>query len=129
MNRLGLNEKTPHIPEIASEIDRLIRSGVKMKVIFDYIQQFDQAPHSYMTFMKVYKTDIAKARSDIQSEMGSVVIEAARGGDWKAAELFLRTKAGWNQTIEVEEVDSEEKEETGAIDELIALLGIEEDQK
>jgi hypothetical protein len=42
----------------------------------------------------------------------------------KAAELFLRSKAGWNPTIKIEEVDPEDiKEDTGAIDDLMALLG------
>jgi hypothetical protein len=133
--RIGKKDTTP-IPfkqEIADDIERLFKSGVKLKVIFDYIQKYDDAPRSYDRMAKLYKQVIASARADIQSEMGAVVIGAAREGDWKAAEFFLKTKAGWNQTIEVEEVDSEEKEETGAIDDLIALLGMasedEEDEQ
>jgi hypothetical protein len=121
--------KVPFVQEIADDIERLFKSGVKLKVIFDYIQKYDDAPRSYDKMANLYKQTIASARADIQSEMGGVVISAAREGDWKAAEFFLKTKAGWNQTIEVEEVDSEEKEETGAIDDLIALLGMTEEDK
>lgn len=127
--KFGKKDTTPvpFVQEIADEIERLFKAGVKLKVIFDYIQKYDDAPRSYDTMAKLYKQTIASARADIQSEMGGVVISAAREGDWKAAEFFLKTKAGWNQTIEVEEVDSDDKEETGAIDDLIALLGIEQE--
>jgi hypothetical protein len=129
--KFGKKDTTPvpFVQEIADDIERLFKSGVKLKVIFDYIQKYDDAPRSYDKMAKLYKQTIASARADIQSEMGGVVISAAREGDWKAAEFFLKTKAGWNQTIEVEEVDSEEKEETGAIDDLIALLGMTEEDK
>ena len=130
--KIGKKNPTPipFVQEIADDIERLFKAGVKLKVIFDYIQKYDDAPRSYDKMVNLYKQVIASARADIQSEMGAVVIGAAREGDWKAAEFFLKTKAGWNQTIEVEEVDSEEKEETGAIDDLIALLGLsDEDEK
>jgi chromosomal replication initiation ATPase DnaA len=120
----GSNEKTPFVQVIADEIEKRIKAGVKIKVIFDSIQRHDNAPRSLETFYKVYRPVIASARADIQEEMGLVVIEAAREGDWKAAEAFLKTRAGWNTTVEVEEVDSDKKEESGAIDDLVALLGL-----
>jgi hypothetical protein len=73
---------------------------------------------------KTYRDDIAQARADIQEAVGAVVVNKALDGDLKAAELFLRSKAGWNPTIKIEEVDPEDiKEDTGAIDDLLALLG------
>jgi hypothetical protein len=95
-----------------------------MKVILDNIQKYDHAPSSMNGMYKTYRNDIAEARADIQEAVGNVVVNKALEGDLKAAELFLRSKAGWNPTIKVEEVDPEEvKEDTGAIDDLLALLG------
>jgi hypothetical protein len=43
----------------------------------------------------------------------------------KAAELFLRSKAGWSPTQTVVEVDADiETEQTSAIDDLISLLNV-----
>jgi len=95
-----------------------------MRVIFDSVVTMKNAPKSYQTFYKIYRDDIAASRASIQEEIGSVVINAAKGGDLKAAELFLRSRAGWNPTIRVEEVEPEDvSEDTGAIDDLLALLG------
>jgi len=48
----------------------------------------------------------------------------------KAAELFLRSKAGWNPTLKIEEVEPDEvKEDTAAIDDLLALLGRKKAEK
>ena len=114
----------PYVKSLAERIVKGIKAGVKLKVIFDSIQDHPDAPRKYDTMMKVYKADIGKARAEIQEEMGLVVINSAKEGDWRAAEFFLKTKAGWSQTINVEEQDPDEpKEETGAIDDLINLLG------
>jgi hypothetical protein len=73
---------------------------------------------------KTYRDDIAQARADIQEAVGAVVVNKALEGDLKAAELFLRSKAGWNPTIKILEEDPEDvTEDTGAIDDLLALLG------
>jgi len=76
---------------------------------------------------KTYRQDIASARADIQESVGAVVVEKALSGDMKAAELFLRSKAGWSPTQTIVEVDSEtESEQTSAIDDLLALLGVKD---
>jgi hypothetical protein len=116
--------KVPFVAEIAAEVERLFGAGVKLKVIFDFIQKYEDAPRSYNTFVQVYKQQIASVRADIQAEMGQAIINAARDGDWKAAESFLKHRAGWNTVLEIEEGDKEKNEETGAIDDLIALLNI-----
>ncbi len=87
----------PHDIKIATKIRAGIAAGVSMRVIFDSVATMKNAPKSYQTFYKIYRDDIADARASIQEEIGSVVITAARGGDIKAAELFLRSRAGWNQ--------------------------------
>jgi hypothetical protein len=117
-------EKLKHNLHIATYIRKAIKAGVAMKVILDNIQKYDNAPSSMNGMYKTYRNDIAEARADIQEAVGAVVVAKALDGDLKAAELFLRSKAGWNPTVKVEEVDPEEvKEDTGAIDDLLALLG------
>jgi len=114
----------PHDIKIATKIRAGIAAGVSMRVIFDSVATMKNAPKSYQTFYKIYRDDIADARASIQEEIGSVVITAARGGDIKAAELFLRSRAGWNPTLKVIEEDPEDvSEDTGAIDDLLSLLG------
>ncbi len=117
-------DKLIHNLKIATYIRKAIRAGVSMKVILDNIQSYDHAPSSMNGMYKTYRDDIAQARADIQEAVGAVVVNKALEGDLKAAELFLRSKAGWNPTIKIEEVDPEDiKEDTGAIDDLMALLG------
>ena len=114
----------PHDIQIAAKIRAGIAAGVSMRVIFDSVATMKNAPKSYQTFYKIYRDDIASARASIQEEIGSVVVKAAKSGDLKAAELFLRSRAGWNPTVKVEEVEPEDvAEDTGAIDDLLALLG------
>jgi len=118
-------EKLKHNLKIATYISKAIRAGVSMKVILDNIQTYEHAPTSMNGMYKTYRDDIAQARADIQEAVGAVVVAKALDGDLKAAELFLRSKAGWSPTQTVVEVDSEvETEQTSAIDDLIALLGV-----
>ena len=120
-------DKLIHNLKIATYIRKAIRAGVSMKVILDEIQRFDHAPSSMAGMYSAYRQDISSARADIQEAVGSVVVEKALSGDMKAAELFLRSKAGWNPTIKIEEVDPETvNEDTGAIEDLIALLGMKD---
>lgn len=120
----------PHRLEIAKAIRQQISAGVSMKAILDYIQKFKDAPTSMNGMYKTYRNDIADARATIQEEMGNVVIKAARDGDWKAAELFLRSKAGWSPTQTIVEAEPEQEvSDNGAIDDLIALLGKKKPEK
>jgi len=97
---------------------------VAMKTILDYIQKFKDAPTSMNGMYRTYRNDIADARASIAEEMGNVVIQAARDGDWKAAELYLRSRAGWSPTQTIVETEPEqETTDNGAIDDLLALLG------
>ncbi len=123
-------EKLKHNLHVATYIRKAIRAGVAMKVILDKIQTYDGAPSSMNGMYKTYRNDIAEARADIQEAVGAVVVQKALDGDLKAAELFLRSKAGWNPTIKIEEVDPEDaKEDTGAIEDLMALLGRSKENK
>ena len=123
-------EKLKHNLTIATYIRKAIRAGVSMKVILDNIQKYDHAPTSMNGLYTVYRNDIAEARADIQEAVGAIVVAKALDGDLKAAELFLRSKAGWNPTLKVEEVEPEEtNEDTGAIEDLMALLGRKKAEK
>jgi hypothetical protein len=123
-------EKLKHNLHIATYIRKAIKAGVSMKVILDKIQTYDGAPSSMNGMYKTYRDDIAAARADIQEAVGAVVVAKALEGDLKAAELFLRSKAGWNPTIKIEEVEPDEvKEDTAAIDDLLALLGRKKAEK
>lgn len=117
-------EKLKHNLAIATYIRKAIKAGVSMKVILDNIQKYDHAPTSMNGLYTVYRNDIAEARADIQEAVGAIVVAKALDGDLKAAELFLRSKAGWNPTLKIEEVEPDDvKEDTGAIEDLMALLG------
>jgi hypothetical protein len=117
-----------HDIKIAADIRAKIKAGVSMRVIHDYlVGKYHNAPRSYQTLYKVYRDDIADARADIQAQIGGVVVNKALEGDLKAAELYLRSKAGWNPTIKVEEVDPDEgNEDTSAIADLLKALGATE---
>lgn len=117
-------EKLKHNLKIATYIRKAIRAGVSMKVILDNIQTYEHAPTSMNGMYKTYRDDIAQARADIQEAVGAVVVAKALDGDLKAAELFLRSKAGWSPTLKVEDIEPDSVvEETGAIEDLMALLG------
>lgn len=118
-------EKLKHNLHIATYIRKAIRAGVAMKVILDNIQKYDNAPSSMNGMYSAYRNDIAEARADIQEAVGNVVVNKALEGDMKAAELFLRSKAGWSPTQTVVEVEADaETEQTSAIDDLINLLNV-----
>ena len=113
---------------IAAKLRSGIRAGVSMRVLHDAIKDMKDGPQSLQTLYKVYRADIADARSSIQEQVGNVVVSAALKGDIKAAELYLRSKGGWNPTIKIEEVDADEtSEDTGALEDLMRLLNVNKD--
>ena len=110
---------------IAKKVKEGIRSGVSVKDIMASIQKYQNAPSSSATFYKLYGNDIAETRADIVGQVGSVVVQQALDGDFKAAEFYLRSKGGWSPTqtnIEVE-ADGSPDEDLSAIDSLMTLLG------
>ena len=111
----------PYSAVIAKKVREGIRSGVAVKDILSSIQKYQNAPSSTATFYKLYGEDIAS----IVGAVGSVVIQQALDGDFKAAELFLRSKGGWSPTqtqVEVEGTEDADTDES-AIDSLMNLLG------
>lgn len=118
-------DKLKYSETIAKAVRQGIRNGVAVKDIIASIQKYQQAPSSSATFYKLYGDDIAQERAEIVGQIGSVVIQQALDGDFKAAEFYLRSKGGWSPTqtnIEVEG-SGDADEDTGAIDSLMSLLG------
>lgn len=118
-------DKLKYSENIAKAVRTGIRNGVAVKDIMASIQKYQLAPSSTATFYKLYGEDIAQERADIVGQIGSVVIQQALEGDFKAAEFYLRSKGGWSPTqtnIEVEG-PADADEDTGAIDSLMTLLG------
>lgn len=115
----------PYSEIIAKKVREGIRSGVSVKDIMASIQKYQNAPSSTATFYKLYGQDIADVKADIVGQVGSVVIQQALDGDFKAAELFLRSKGGWSPTQTINETELSEDPDTdeSAIDSLITLLG------
>ena len=122
-------DKIKYSENIAKAVRSGIRNGVAVKDIMASIQKYQQAPSSSATFYKLYGADIAAERAEIVGQVGSVVIQQALDGDFKAAELFLRSKGGWSPTqtnVEVES-SSDPDEDVSAIDSLMTLLGKKDD--
>jgi hypothetical protein len=118
-------DKLKYSENIAKAVRTGIRNGVAVKDIMASIQKYQLAPSSTATFYKLYGEDIAQERAEIVGQIGSVVIQQALEGDFKAAEFYLRSKGGWSPTqtnIEVEG-PADADEDTGAIDSLMTLLG------
>lgn len=116
----------PHRKPIAKHIRRRISEGVKMTVLMDEIQSYQDAPKSTKTLYKVYGDDIAEARAEYHGWLGQKARERIEDGSDRILELALRSKAGWNpqQSLTVTEGDPEElDEDTSAIEELRTLLG------
>jgi len=115
----------PYSEIIAKKVREGIRNGVSVKDIMASIQKYQNAPSSTATFYKLYGQDIADVKSEIVGQVGSVVIQQALDGDFKAAELFLRSKGGWSPTSTVNEQELTEDPDTdeSAIDSLMTLLG------
>jgi hypothetical protein len=115
----------PYSEIIAKKVREGIRNGVSVKDIMASIQKYQNAPSSTATFYKLYGQDIADTKADIVGQVGSVVIQQALDGDFKAAELFLRSKGGWSptQTINETELTDDPDTDESAIDSLMTLLG------
>ena len=118
-------QSLPYSAVIAKKVREGIRSGLAVKDILSSIQKYQNARSSTATFYKLYGEDIAEEKASIVGAVGSVVIQQALDGDFKAAELFLRSKGGWSPTqtqVEVEGTEDADTDES-AIDALMNLLG------
>lgn len=114
---------------IAKEIDRGIKAGLKMAVIHDSLLRLAETPRSRAQFYEKYKDDIAKSRAEYQTWLGDTANQRITDGSDKILELALRSKAGWNPSLKIEEASDEDGEEVTALDKLARLLGKDFDEK
>jgi len=123
--KMSITDKLPYSNMIAKRVREGIRKGVAVKDILGSIQKYQHAPSSTATFYKLYGEDISEEKAAIVGAVGDVVISQALSGDFKAAELFLRSKGGWSPTTTINEVEQLEDPDTdeSAIDSLMTLLG------
>lgn len=122
---MAKSDQLPYSEVIAKKVKDGIRNGVSVKDIISSIQKYQNAPSSSATFYKLYGQDIADTKADIVGKVGSVVIEQALSGDFKAAEFYLRSKGGWSPTSTINEVEqtTDPDEDSSAIDSVLTLLG------
>lgn len=114
--------KIPHNRFIKDFVEKYERAGVGRRQIFNalQVQEFQDIPKSYTTFLKLYKEDLDSVHADTVAEIGSKVVEQAKNGDFKSQEFYLSTKGGWNKTNV--EVSIETEADSSAIDKLKELL-------
>lgn len=115
----------PYSEVIAKKVREGIRNGVSVKDILGSIQKYQNAPSSTSTFYKLYGEVVAETKAEIIGQVGSVVVQAALDGDFKAAEFYLRSKGGWspNSTLNEVDQDTDPDVDDSAIDSLMGLLG------
>lgn len=121
----------PYNREIAKRIRELTRAGVPVVTIFADIQSFSSAPGSLKTYYKLYRQDMESARASTTEQIASKLIKKALEDDTsdpavhKSREFYLDRVGGWNKKTveETREVGSEEQENEGAVNALMAALG------
>ena len=129
-------EKLPYCKHVEKHILGCIQGGVPIRQMLSSMQHLPYAPRSLSTMYKTYGEAIESERARINGAVGKRVIDHALVGDMEnkstqwAAELFLRSKAGWSPTstnIEVEQETDPDLDESAA-DTLLTLLGINPDE-
>lgn len=117
--------KAPHqySEDIAKSVKEQVRAGVAISVIADAFGMSDK------TLYKYYGGAIAAARAEAHTAVGTKIYDkAVNEGSDRLLELYARSKMGWTpkEHVEVNESPDTTDESTTAIDELAALLGIDE---
>ena len=77
----------PYSELVAKKIKEGIRNGVSIKDIMGSIQKYQYAPSSTSTLYKTYGELIAETRADVVGQVGSVIVQQALDGDFRAAEF------------------------------------------
>jgi len=89
------------------------------------------------TYYKLYRTAMEEARAESVSAVGNKVLNAALHGDedsgntFKSRELYLRTQGNWSpkETLQTQEVGTDEEENRSAVEALLTALGKNEDDE
>lgn len=122
-------QKLPKNPNIARKVREGIAGGVSVQQIFKSVLHMKNAPQSYTTFYKLYREDMDEVKFTLDAKVGKTVIDQALEGDFKAAEFYLRSRAGWSPSshVQQEEVGAEDEETEGVVNRLTGLLGLSDD--
>jgi hypothetical protein len=121
--------KLPYSKLVEKHILECIKGGISIRQMIASMQHLQDAPKSLSTMYQTYGNFIEAERAKINGAVGKKVIDQALAGDFKSQELFLRSKGGWSPTHTVNEVEQDVDPELdqSAIDTLMGLLGINED--
>jgi hypothetical protein len=121
--------KLPYSKLVEKHILECIQGGISIRQMIASMQHLQDAPKSLSTMYQTYGNFIEAERAKINGAVGKKVIDQALAGDFKSQELFLRSKGGWSPTHTVNEVEQDVDPELdqSAIDTLMGLLGINED--
>ena len=124
-------KKLPKNPNIARKVREGIAGGVSVQQIFKSVLHMKNAPQSYTTFYKLYREDMDEVKFTLDAKVGKTVIDQALEGDFKAAEFYLRSRAGWSPSshVQQEEVGAEDEETEGVVNRLTGLLGLSDDDE
>jgi len=121
--------KLPYSKLVEKHILECIKGGISIRQMIASMQHLQDAPKSLSTMYQTYGNFIEAERAKINGAVGKKVIDQALAGDFKSQELFLRSKGGWSPSNTVNEVEQDVDPELdqSAIDTLMGLLGINED--
>lgn len=121
--------KLPYSKLVEKHILECIKGGISIRQMIASMQHLQDAPKSLSTMYQTYGNFIEAERAKINGAVGKKVIDQALAGDFKSQELFLRSKGGWSPSNTVNEVeqDIDPELDQSAIDTLMGLLGINED--
>ena len=121
--------KLPYSKLVEKHILECIKGGISIRQMIASMQHLQDAPKSLSTMYQTYGNFIEAERAKINGAVGKKVIDQALAGDFKSQELFLRSKGGWSPSNTVNEVEQDVDPELdqSAIDTLMGLLGIKED--
>lgn len=113
-----------HDGHIANQIREGILNGLSLTRIHDSIRHYQQCPASWTTLSKIYREDIAQARAEIDKRVTGFAFKRMEEGSDKLIELYLRSKVGWNPTVNINEMDNTDPDEAvDAVDVLMEKLG------
>lgn len=118
-----------HNKHVADYVRKRIARGATITSIVESASaKFESAPGQYRTFLKVYEKDIREAKALLEDDIGDMVIERAKESD-KILELLARSRGNFNPTekVAVAEANLEDLDEDSAINDLMRLLGKDED--
>ena len=104
---------------IARKIREGILNGLSLTRIHDSLRHYSNCPSSWTTINKIYGKDIAEARAEIDGKVTDLAFKRMENGSDKLIELYLRSKAGWNPTVNINEID----DAVDAVDILMEKLG------